>query len=119
MSVDEGNQTVLECFASDPYLADITSWLMTLQTLTPLNTAESRRARQQSLEYMVKGGKLWRVGGKQSHRAPQAECIPASEGKARAKQCHEDRHWGRDLCETQLHMSCFWPCMRRDIIDAI
>ncbi|KAF8573849.1 hypothetical protein K439DRAFT_1283104, partial [Ramaria rubella] len=99
--------------------SNITLWLTTLKMTMSLNTAESRRARQKSMEYMVEKGKLWRVGGKRAHRAARVECVPATEGEARAKECHENRHWGRELCETQLQTTHFWPHMRHDVINAI
>ncbi|KAF8578558.1 hypothetical protein K439DRAFT_1272513, partial [Ramaria rubella] len=106
-------------FTLDPYFSYIALWLTTLQTTTSLNTTESRRAWQKLMEYMVKKGKLWRVGGKRAHRAAQVECVPAMEGEAHAKECHKNGHWGRELCETQLQTTHFWPCMHRDVINAI
>ncbi|KAF8576489.1 hypothetical protein K439DRAFT_1271399, partial [Ramaria rubella] len=119
MTADEGNRKVHECFADDPYFADIAAWLTTLQTTTTLTTAESCQACQQSLEYMVDDRKLWRVGGKNTHQSVRVECITAAEGKDKAKACHEEGHWGRDLCEMQLHMTHFWPRMCRDVVEAI
>ncbi|KAF8580958.1 hypothetical protein K439DRAFT_1277263, partial [Ramaria rubella] len=119
LSANKEMRAVRERVTSDPYFSDIALWLTTLQTTMSLNTAESQRARQKSMEYMVEKGKLWRVGGKRAHRAARVECVPAMEGEARAKECHENGHWGRELCETQLQTTHFWPCMRRDVVNAI
>ncbi|KAF8584375.1 hypothetical protein K439DRAFT_1567591, partial [Ramaria rubella] len=45
--------------------------------------------------------------------------LPALEGKVQAKACHEDGHWGHDLCKMQLHMTCFWLQMHQDVVDVI
>lgn len=109
---------VKEKFAEDPYFKDIAAWLTALGT-PGLSEAESRRARRRALDFMVDDGKLWRVGGRNSHRSSRVQCVPTSEGLDLAKRCHADGHFGRDLCEAKLQTEYFWPKMRRDVVEAI
>ncbi|EJD41161.1 hypothetical protein AURDEDRAFT_69085, partial [Auricularia subglabra TFB-10046 SS5] len=102
-------------FADDQYFRDIVEWLTALRVDPTLSARQALRAR----DFTVKDGKLWRIGGKHAHRAPKVECVPASEGRKLAAECHAAGHWGRDVCEESLHTRYFWPNMRRDVVDAI
>lgn len=122
---DTGSGKVLERFTGDEYFGEITQYLV-LGTvygddMTPSNVERAqRRAAHRAVGFEVADGKLWRVAGKGSHRAPRVECIPKREGLALALATHEATgHFGRDLTILTLQERYFWPNLRSDVITAI
>lgn len=122
---DLGAGDILKRFEKDTYFGDIVRYLV-LGTaagddLTAANIErEQRKAAHRAVGFEVAEGKLWRVGGKGSIRAPRVECIPKAEGPALALATHEATgHFGRDLTILTLQDKYFWPNMRSDVITAV
>ncbi|QRV79931.1 Retrovirus-related Pol polyprotein from transposon opus [Ceratobasidium sp. AG-Ba] len=122
---DDESRKVLERFEHDPYFGEIVQYLV-LGGVAGDDLARSsveraqKRAAHRAVGFEVAEGKLWRVAGKGSHRAPRVECIPRGEGAALALATHEATgHFGRDLTILILQERFFWPNLRSDVTTAI
>ncbi|KAG9102948.1 hypothetical protein FRC06_000692 [Ceratobasidium sp. 370] len=122
---DEGSGKVLEKFEKDAYFGEIVQFLV-LGTvygddLTPKKIERAqKRAAHRAVGFEVADGKLWRIAGKGSQRAPRVECVPKEEGLALALAMHEAAgHFGRDLTILTLQDRYFWPNLRSDVITAV
>ncbi|KAF8715671.1 hypothetical protein RHS02_09979, partial [Rhizoctonia solani] len=124
MEDTEAGET-LRRFDGDEYFGDIVRYLILGaadgEDLTPANIERAqKRAAHRAVGFEVAEGKLWRVAGKGSTRAPRVECIPKKEGAALARATHEATgHFGRDLTILTLQDKYFWPNMRSDVITAV
>ncbi|KAF8669567.1 hypothetical protein RHS04_08842, partial [Rhizoctonia solani] len=124
MEDTEAGET-LKKFDGDKYFGDIVRYLVLGaadgEDLTPANIERAQKqAAHQAVGFEVAEGKLWRVAGKGSTRAPRVECIPKKEGAALARATHKATgHFGRDLTILTLQDKYFWPNMQLDVITAV
>ncbi|QRV96745.1 Retrovirus-related Pol polyprotein from transposon opus [Ceratobasidium sp. AG-Ba] len=122
---DEGSKKVLERFEKDTYFGEIVQYLVLGvvygDDITPSNVERAqKRAAHRAVGFEVADGKLWRIAGKGSHRAPRVECIPKEEGPALALATHESTgHFSRDLTILALQERYFWPNLRSDVVTAV
>ncbi|KAG8724335.1 hypothetical protein FRC09_020068 [Ceratobasidium sp. 395] len=122
---DEESRKVLDRFENDPYFGEIVQYLVlggvAGDDLTRSSVERTqRRAAHRAVGFEVADGKLWRVVGKGSLRAPRVKCVPKGEGAALALATHEATgHFGRDLTILILQERFFWPNLRSDVTAAI
>ncbi|KAG8723900.1 hypothetical protein FRC09_001303 [Ceratobasidium sp. 395] len=115
----------LDRYKRDPYFGEIVQYLVLgavgSDDITKSNVERvQKRAAHRAVGFEVEDGKLWRVAGKGSHRAPRVECIPKAEGAALALAMHEATgHFGRDLTILILQERYFWPNLRSDVTAAV
>ncbi|QRV90331.1 Retrovirus-related Pol polyprotein from transposon opus [Ceratobasidium sp. AG-Ba] len=122
---DEGSRKVLERFEKDTYFGEIVQYLVLGvvygDDVTPKSVERGqKKAAHRAVGFEVADGKLWRIAGKGSNRAPRVECIPKEEGPALALATHESTgHFGRDLTILALQERYFWPNLRADVVTAV
>jgi hypothetical protein len=80
-----------------------------------------KRARHRASEYLIDGGRLWRVAGGHHNRArTKVECVTRDEAKALAEKEHTERgHWGRDAVKKSLMDRIWSPNLDASIVTAI
>ena len=79
------------------------------------------RAQHRASQYLIKGGKLWRLKGGTAVRArAQVECVTKAEAKAMAFQHHNSQgHWRWDAIKITLMDHIWCPGLDAIILDAI
>ena len=79
-----------------------------------------KRARHRASEYLIDGGKLWRIAGGHHNRArTKVECITKEEATNLAEKEHaEGGHWGRDAIKKSLMDRIWSPKLDASIMTA-
>ena len=76
---------------------------------------ETQHAMSRAKEYMIKGGRLWKVGDKMLTRTLRVECIPSQEGFDTAMKVHMDiGHWSIDHVKLHIQDKFLWPHIDSD-----
>ena len=76
---------------------------------------ETRHAMGRAREFMIEGGRLWKVGDKMSTRTSRVECIPSREGFDTALKVHMDiGHWSVNHVKLHVCDKFFWPHIDTD-----
>ena len=91
-----------ERFKNEPIFAEVINAMLELDQGVSLR--QRKRARHRASEYMIEGGKLWRVAGGHGTRArSRVECVTREEATQLARSEHEKNgHWQRDAVKKSL-----------------
>jgi transposase InsO family protein len=108
-----------ERFKNETIFAEVIDAILELDQGT--NLRQKRRARHRASEYIIEGGKLWRVAGGHSTRArSKVECVTREEAVQLAKKEHESKgHWQRDSVKKSLLDRIWSPGLDASIIKGI
>jgi transposase InsO family protein len=108
-----------ERFKDEPIFAEVIDAILELDQ--GVNLRLRKRARHRASEYMIEGGKLWRVAGGHSTRArSKVECITKDEATQLARLEHESNgHWQRDSVKKSLLDRIWSPGLDASIVKGI
>jgi len=95
-------QKLRERFTDEPLYLEVIDAILNIDTATPIR--DRNCARHRASQYMVDGGKLWRIHtGTSVHPRSRVECISRVEAEAKAEHIHNTGgHWGRDALKIAL-----------------
>lgn len=108
-----------ERFKNEPIFLEVVEALFELDQGKDVKLR--KRARHRASEYLIDGGRLWRVAGGHHNRArTKVECVTKDEAKTLAEKEHRERgHWGRDAVKKSLMDRIWSPNLDSSIIAAI
>ena len=106
-------------FDNEPLFKEVVDALLNLDTDIPIR--ERTRARSRASQYMLDGGKLWRIHRGTSVRPrSRVECITKEEARNMATRMHaEGGHWGRDALKIALTDRIYSPKLDMSVMTAI
>ena len=108
-----------ERFQNEPIFLEVVEAILELDQGKDIKLR--KRARHRASEYLIDGGKLWKLAGGHHNRArTKVECINREEAIALAEKEHEDKgHWGRDAIKKSLMDRIWSPKLDASIVTAI
>ncbi|KAG5634374.1 hypothetical protein H0H81_002201, partial [Sphagnurus paluster] len=112
-------QELREQFKDIPMLLQVIDTILELDHGTSIQ--QHNRAQHRASEYMIDGGRLWRVAaGHQIHARLWVECVSKAEAVSMAREEHKNNgHWQRDAIQKALLDHIWTPGLDSAIIEGI